>query len=426
MKKRRVLFSLLIFALVVMISVPAMAEEGDSPGSSFGDVEPSGDGENSDPPPDDPTPPPDDPTPPPEDPTPPPDDPTPPPEDPTPPPDDPTPPPDDSTPEPGGDETPTPEPVDEPSSSQPEGGNTGGYQDPDSGSSSSSSSASPTRTPGGGTGGTIRQPSFFPRTQATPKPSGAPDQEQEEPAGPRYITFARLNQRNNSMSVVLFYSGSACVGTGVLGLIVLAVFIIRGRRSDERDEIFQEIQQAETRRPVRPRPQIPDSGQEAYDGEDYSRYAEGYESGRRPSLHRPEPEELAMPVNGSLYTEEFQLSEEMPVQPAEGNEPQAPPAVSMYTEEFQPLPVPSVSRTAPEPPAAPNRVSLYTEEFPLPEEMAAAPRPPRVPQSQRPVRPRTPDQTALQGGTPAPPAKQLDNFDTQELLREILHGDGKQ
>ena len=435
MKKKHILLTLFTIALALLICVPAVADEGDGFGSSFADVEPSGDGEG------DPTSPPEDPTPPPrvappppptDEPTPPPtDEPTPPPTDEptsTPPPtDEPTPPPtDEPTPGPD-DETPTPEPTDEPSGSEPEGGNAGGYQEP--------SDPSPTsRPPGGGTGGTIRQP-LFPRTQVTPRPSGSPDQEEPADTGPRYITFAKLTQKNNSMSVVLFYSGSACVGTGVLGLLVLTVFIIRGRRSDEREEIFQEIQQAETRRPVRPRPQAVygnagESPQE-YEGEDYGRYAEGYESGLQPSLHRPEPEELAVPVNGSLYTEEFQLPQAMPVQQAGAGaspEPVAPVPASMYTEEFQPLPVAPAPRGEAQPSAVSGRVSLYTEEFSLPEEMA---QPPVV---SRPARNTPPPQNFQQGAYRAaapqrrpasPPAKQPENFDTQELLREILHGDGK-
>lgn len=391
--KSRIWAVLLIFVLVFLISVPAVAEEGGD-GGGYADVQPSGD----DAPPDEPSGP-VEPDPGGEDPTPEPgwEDPTPEPggEDPTPEPggEDPTPEPggEDPTPDPGW-EDPTPEPGDEPPVIGPSGddpdsdwtpppdtssddnnyvdNNTGG-----SASSSAPSTPSATRAPNSGTGGTtIRQPATLNRDATpSPGPSGSPD---PDSSGPRYMTFARVNQKNNSMSVVLFYGGASFIGVGSVGLVVLVVFIVRGRRRvDERDGIFEEIQQAESRRPAsQPRMQAPapQRNPQSYD--------QGYQE-RTPAVHRPDPEELSMPINGNMYTEEFDP-------PPVPREAQAPPQAVMYTEEF-PIPdLPPAPRQAP--PARPQPV-----------------------QRPRPVQP------------PPPPPQSEAQYDTTELLREILYNEGE-
>ena len=369
MKAKPIFSVLLAVLLALFLTVPAMA--GDEGDGGYSDVVPSGDDEPSadDPPSSDLEPGGEDPTP-----------------------------------EPGGEE-PTPEPGDDPSSSEP-----GDVSEPDEPwtppeetggtSSSGGSSSSPARVPGG-TGGTIRQPSFSPGSATpAPAPSATPVPGSAEP---NYRTFARLTQKNNSMSVVLFYGGASFVGVGSVGLITLLVFIIRGRRSvDERDGIFEEIHQAENRRPAPRRPQPPRPA-EPQPPEPAYEYEPGYEE-RPPVLHRPEPEALSVPVNGSMYTEEFEL-------------PQAP-------------------RQAPPPPAL-----LYTEEFELPEEMAQPPRREAAPRQPAPaprqVRPqlREPPPPELPPPVPPrpapaspapPPAGDPHEYDTVELLREILHGGGDQ
>ena len=333
-------------------------------------------------------------------------------EDPTPEPggEDPTPEPGDGepTPEPGGEDS-TPEPGDGPNSSEP-----GEWEEPDEpwtppeetgGTSSSQASSAPARVPGG-TGGTIRQPSFSPSSATpTPAPSATPVPGSTEP---NYRTFARLTQKNNSMSVVLFYGGASFVGVGSLGLITLAVFIFRGRRNtDERDGIFEEIHEAENRRPAARRPQPP-RPREPQPPEPVYEYEPGYEE-RPPVLHRPEPEALSVPVNGSMYTEEFELP-----QPAR----QAPPQASMYTEEFV-LPEEMAQPPRPEPAPAPTRPAPRPVRpqplEPMSQEPMAHEPPPQALQQPQPPRPAAPQPAS-------PPASDPHQYDTVELLREILHG----
>lgn len=433
MKFNRWLAIILSVLLVFTFTTVAFAEEGGLqdpvPEEGDGPVDPSGDDPVG---PVDPVDPGDDPSSSPDDPTPPPDEPTPPPED------DPTPgPPDSSDPNGGGDDPSSSEPGeddptgpiepsgDDPVTPSPEPynpGYTGGSTSSTGGGSSSSSA--PPRSP---SGQTIRQPSLSPGVRATPKPVSSGQPEEPENLEPNYITFARLSQKNNSMSIVLFYSGAACVAVGLLGLMTLAIFIVRGRRLDQREGIFEEIEQAETRRspaqtssrrrtaarrtpPPPPEPPSPQYEPDP-DPSGYQAYDPGYQDARQP-LHHPEPEELAMPVNGSLYTEEFeipaqayqeqvyqeqQVLQQQPLQQQPLQRPQnyrqQPPSAGMYTEEFQ--------RPA-QRPAAPPQASMYTEEFSIPEPGRGA-----APQSSR--------RGTESSGT---------GYDTNELLRELLDGDG--
>lgn len=426
MKKTRLITAILMALMVLLLVVPALANEGEG----TMDVSPGGDEEQppvvepTDPPVVDPTEPPVvDPTEPPA-PT---DTPT---DEPGPtdtPTDDPGP-----TEEPtdGPTEEPTSEPTEEPTPAPPidNSGNTGGGDD---------SPGSATRPPVN-LGGGIRQPNNSSRRPVSGSQGGSSgsvsgSSGSQEPIedGPQYVTFARVTQKSNSMSRALFYGGAACIGAGVLGLGVLAVLIIRGRRADGREEIFAEIEQSAQamRQPVRrPAPQQAayeddpyaqyDRGQDyEYEQEDYSQPGQGYARGYdapAPSLHRPEPEDLAVPINGSMYTEEFELPpEEAGYQPG----PAAPAEASVYTEEFEPI------RQAPAPggPVMPAAASMYTEEFTLPEEMSAPPRPQPRPAPQPQPKPR-PVSRGPQPASKIPPSQ----MDTTELLREILHGDDKQ
>lgn len=406
MKKTRVILALLLALLVLGGLFMAVADEGQgSMDVSPGDDEPPAETDPTEPPETDPTEPPvTDPT----------DTPS---TDPT---DEPGPT-DEPTDEPGpsGDPTdeptdePTAEPTEEPTPEPPANNNTGGGN---SGGGDQSSASRPSSNAGGG----IRQPSTSSR-----RPTGGSSSGGSSPAagasgqapvedGPQYVTFARVTQKSNSMSRTLFYSGAVCVGTGLLGLGVLAVFMVRGRRADGREDIIAEIEQASVRRPIRPAPQ----GRYEDDVYEEEGPRERRPSGQRraqtgpaPSLHRPEPEELAVPVNGSLYTEEFELPPQQAVpQPPRAAEPIVPAEVSMYTEEFEPPRQAFTGRSAPRPP----RNSVYPEEISLADDMArpAAPRQVRRQPEQRP-RPRPASQV--------PP----DQMDTSELLREILHGDDK-
>lgn len=405
MKKTRVILALLLALLVLGGLFMAMAEEG--PGSmdvSPGTDEPPAVTDPTDPPSSDPTEPPvTDPT----------DTPS---TDPT---DEPGPT-DEPTDEPGpsGDPTdepePTAEPTEEPTPEPPVNNNTGG------GNSGGGDQGSATR-PSSNAGGGIRQPSTSSRRPtgssslggSTPAAGTSGGSQAPAEDGPQYVTFARVTQKSNSMARTLFYSGAVCIGTGLLGLVVLAVFMVRGRRADGREEIIAEIEQASVRRPIRPAPRG------GYDDEMYEE--EGPveprpvqrrpQSGPAPSLHRPEPEELSVPVNGSLYTEEFELPPQQAApRTARAPEPIVPAEVSMYTEEFEPPRQAYTGRSAPRPAQDP----VYPEEISLSDEMAR-PAAPRQVRRQPEVRPRP------RPASQVPP----DQMDTSELLREILHGDDK-
>ncbi|MCI9552523.1 MAG: hypothetical protein HFE94_03185, partial [Acutalibacter sp.] len=406
MKQKRfwaLLLTLLVLFAAVMpaLALPAAAEDGDVP---FIDGETNGDGEGE--PPTDPV------EPSPSDDPPPTDDPSPPPTDEPPPTDDP------GSSQPGGDDPvssdpsqggdPTPPPTDDPGSSQPEDddpvssdpneSSDPGYVEPDNNHSGGSSGSTGSTGSTGNTGGTISSRPRIPgsagstilhpslgTSSATPNPnsSSSGQVDASAPLEPNYVTFARVNQRNNSMSIVLFYSGAGCIGVGVLGLVVLVVFIVRGRQNaGDRDEIFEEIQHAEIRQPVRPRPVQPSRPAGA------SGHTDGYGLEPQPTLHRPEPEALSVPVNGNLYTEEFEIPQQFP-------------------SSGQPRPDPL--------PLAPAPSSMYTEEFDLPDEMAQPPQrmrpqemPPAVRPAQRPDVPSAPPQPSPRSQAPSQPTRPRD------------------
>ena len=149
-----------------------------------------------------------------------------------------------------------------------------------------------------------------PETIATPRPSlerpqitlntgnTDDDQEEEEPSGPNYVTFAQLNLRGNSMAVTLFYSGVGSIAVGVIGLITILVLYVRGRRRYSQAEgILEEIHEAEARqRPAQQplQPPVPEA-----------------EAPQPPAAPQPPvrqaPPGAIMPEEVSLYTEEFSL-----------------------------------------------------------------------------------------------------------------------
>ena len=183
---------------------------------------------------------------------------------------------------------------------------------------------------------------------------------------------------------------------------------------------------------MRPRPPQQQPRAEAYDDDPYAQYDRqqdyGYDS-PAPSLHRPEPEELAVPVNGSVYTEEFELPpQQIDYREYQNPEPMAPPKASVYTEEFEP------PRQVPPSggPIMPTETSMYTDEFSLP-----VAQPPQYPAqhyaeqeyaAQPPVQRRPVRQAPAPAPRPAPQPRQSsqvppEQMDTTELLREILYGD---
>ncbi|NBK78978.1 hypothetical protein D5272_10375 [bacterium D16-76] len=256
---------------------------------------------------------------------------------------------------------------------------------------SSSHSAGPVVTPrptprSGGS--TISQPNLGrPKLTFNSSSSSAPSSSGNTPKEPNYITFARLNQKANSMSITLFYGGAGMVLFGVLGLVFLLCLFLHNRRSrayDGRDGIFEEIAEAEQRHPgpdPAPPPQPP---------------VQPDPPPRRPPAPAPTqpPYYDPTPAQDNLYTEEFELPQPGPG-PYDGYD--SPTQDSLYTEEFD-LP--------PQPPApypdytAPSQDSLYTEEFDLPQRPPAhmAPPPPQQPAARNP-------------------------YDTDEILRELLGKD---
>lgn len=240
-----------------------------------------------------------------------------------------------------------------------------------------------------------------PEAIATPRPSlerpqvslnagSGSSSETEEEAGPNYVTFARLNVRGNSLAVTLFYSGVGCIAAGVLGLVAILVFYIRGRRRRTNAEgILEEIHEAETR-------QNPGQRHSALPAQ---------ESSRVPPPQKPArsvPPGAIMPEEVSLYTEEFSLP------PTEGSDQAGVSDGSGYEEE-----------------GYGENYQEYREDYPQDEyyedeyyddgyyeEESLPPAEKPAPQPQAPVQPQAP--------APSQDQEATRQFDTEEILREAL------
>ncbi|NBI17154.1 hypothetical protein D1841_04300 [Neglecta sp. X4] len=217
---------------------------------------------------------------------------------------------------------------------------------------------------------------------------------------PNYFTFARLNQKANSMSITLFYGGAASALFGVIGLIMLLALFLHNRRLDERDGIFEEIAVAEQRQPEAYPPHQPHAPAPPVPPEPYYDDAPQQDSLYTEEFDAPQQEPVyydgyeAAPLQDSLYTEEFEIPAKRPLEPYDGYE--APAQDSLYTEEFD---LPQGSYTAP------VQDSLYTEEFQLPQK------------SQQPAPQKPPAHSA--------PSADHNPYDTDEILRELLGKDSK-
>lgn len=239
-----------------------------------------------------------------------------------------------------------------------------------------------------------------PETIATPRPSlerpqislntgnQGENNEEEEDSGPNYVTFAQLNLRGNSMAVTLFYSGVGCIALGVIGLVTILVFYIRGRRRySEADGILEEIHEAEVRQ--RPGQQMPPSA--AYDPQPAPVPAPP----QRPA--RQVPPGAVMPEEVSLYTEEFSLPAR---QDGQSVQDYAPGYDDEYENEYD------------QQDYAPSQEQYYDDEYYDDgdeyeyEETSYAPTQEQVPPSRQ----------------PAPPSEQeaTRQFNTEEILREAL------
>lgn len=199
------------------------------------------------------------------------------------------------------------------------------------------------------------------RPTATLKPStGSTDSSQTEQKESNYVTFATMNVKQNSFATSLFYGGVACIFLGVVGIIVLVILFIKNRRSrkNDRDGIFEEIEQAEIR------------GRAAQDHQaTNARPPQAQQSGQ---INRPPARQTNM--NGQQPRQTANSSGQNAIKPAD--------------------------------------ISMYTEEIDIPAPKAAAPRPPVFP-AERPAPSKSPsDPSPQSGGRP---------FDTEEILREALY-----
>ena len=173
------------------------------------------------------------------------------------------------------------------------------------------------------------------RPKVTPHPavSGTEEEEDDTSEGPDYRTFARLNQRNNSMSITLFYGGLGCVVIGAAGLITLLVLFLRNRRVDQRDHLIEEIELAENRTPA------------------------GSPRHQQPTPQRPAaPQTQQNPVQPKPAQ-----AKPAQKQPTSGTGPIVPQEASLYTEEFTlpEIPKPQAQRPAPQPPKAPDPAKQF-------------------------------------------------------------------
>lgn len=200
------------------------------------------------------------------------------------------------------------------------------------------------------------------RPTATLKPDGGADSSQSEQKESNYVTFATMNVRQNSFATSLFYGGVACIFLGAVGLVVLIILFIKNRRSrknEERDGIFEEIEQAEMR------------GKAEQSQATQARPSQTQHSGQisRPPARRPEA----------------------PAQPPQQVNRSDRPAIK------------------------PADISMYTEEIDIPAPKQTAPRSSAPPADNRPVPPKTPPANPSNAGDRP--------FDTEEILREALYQD---
>lgn len=200
------------------------------------------------------------------------------------------------------------------------------------------------------------------RPTATLKPDGGADSSQSEQKESNYVTFATMNVRQNSFATSLFYGGVACIFLGAVGLVVLIVLFIKNRRSrknEERDGIFEEIEQAEMR-------------------------------GR---------------------AEQNQATQARPSQPQHSTQMNRPPVRRSDTPTQPPQQINRGGRAA----IKPADISMYTEELDIPTPKETAPRPSAPLTADRSAPPKAPP------ANPANASDRP--FNTEEILREALYQD---
>lgn len=306
--------------------------------------------------------------------------------------------------------TPTPEPTPAPTAAptpaeQPD--------DPDE----PGSEATPAPQGGGTTNKTTPRPgaSSKPGSTSTPSPIQNPNMQRPQvdlnttptmaPTGPNYVTFAQLNLKNNSMSATLFYLGICSALLGTAGIAVMIVLALRRRRAvDSREDIFIEIEEAESRHaPISATPELIVSPP-AHKAISYDPMFT--ESGRFEAQEEPlpasryaheqlEPIEIAppvqarrgqnapiVPVAADLYTDEFPL-EELEAQAEQAEEPPAP---ELEVEQPAPPPVRPLASRLRQRQGQPRPVEAEEEKPPKPQEAAPQPQPPETPEQEAATR----------------------------------------
>lgn len=239
------------------------------------------------------------------------------------------------------------EPVNDPDNNGPGTGGTVDYTTPVP---ASTHTPAPTPTPAATPSATARpqieRPKITLNTQnGTPSPAPADDD------GPNYKTFAKLNMKTNSMAVTLFYSGAGCLVLGGGGAVTLLALVLKKRRRDSREEIFQEIEEAENRqRAMRSQSVAPPlqnrSAQEARPPRQTSRAPQlgapqlyGDPSGPARPAYRPQNAASTAPAQEKVVLHKVpKTAPAAPKKPASAG-PIVPVAASMYTEEFSLPPI---------------------------------------------------------------------------------------
>lgn len=128
--------------------------------------------------------------------------------------------------------------------------------------------------------------------------------------------------KNNSLAITLFYGGIGCSLFGVIGLGTVVFLFFRGHSRDDKEIIFQEIQEAENRQAphhISSTPQLMITpGRSQAVGPDPRRGSPQRPARERDRLPSPEalmpskkdPNAPIVPMAASIYTEEFSLNEQ--------------------------------------------------------------------------------------------------------------------
>lgn len=249
---------------------------------------------------------------------------------------------------------PTPEPTTEPS--QPDDPTPPPNDDPNT----PDDNEDPTPNQNGG--GTVRPAATpTPVPSVSPRPTGRPGQSEQptvsrpkvplhtqdsssqsaETDGSNYVTFAQLNVKNNSMSVTLFYGGVICAILGGAGLVFLLVRFLRGRRRDNRAEVLEKVRAAESLQPPRA-------------------------ISSTPELVTAPPHRLSDHTDPASQSHPHSVPPRQPAHPVPARAQLSAPHATHEALSQQPS-VPQSARPDPNGPIMPVQASMYTEEFSLPE-----------------------------------------------------------